>query len=960
MQTILHLCVLLAVCQVVLGAQLPYGSPGNPSPFAGQPGPQANGPFNEQDRRVPQKGMQPAYQDPRSRSAQPVQGYDAQPQQQQQNQYQQMMQQQQQQQRPLGVHSSPVYMPFGRIQQEAQGPGIFSKLKSSILAAGSAISESLSQASLDGTPPVSNQPGGAGYYATAGYPLPVQQYTSPQQQQSQQQQQPQQRYPGDSIPGSSAHSNAYPREGGDYRRPFPAGRIAENNSPGLVGKFKSIFGLDDASNSDTPNTSGNYGYNKGASTSNTVRGSQLLTPHLAQQYDPYGNAGVPTTGSGGISAIGGGVANPFGDGYLESNLPQQVSPYGAGVPPFPGDDRGATGPGEYPEIPIQRQQQQQHQQQMQPYAEDDNTVPSADSVSAGLLPQDASFTNYRDMTTSMNPSVDTLSTTTTSASTTASLDPIAQINPEPQVFVHEGSIVMINKPREFGRKKLAFTRAGGDKIQVFSDFEHVLTQFNTVNGERTLTSAELLETSGAVHDRAVQQLNAIAEEFESSGDSYLDSAAFEQLSAQCQRVLCKEGDLHIGAVPQITRALLPRLGLRAGWSDTLQSLATKGVPTYLFSSGYGDVVTQVLLQGMSSAGGAGGAGTAGASVPGVPQPLPQNLRVISNFFRAAPDGTVRAFSQPVVHERNKNASTAAQHMGMSVLNRPYAIVLGAHEDDVNMTEGVEGLMEQISVGYLELTEDFSQRLPIYLNTFDVVIIGDGNLQYVRSMIEDILQLPNRGSARGPSTTNNNNPISGLNLNTLSNGMNSIGLGNIGLSTVGSAGQGIAMGLRNRLGMLLNSGTNNNNNNQQQQQSPQSSGNQYLPGRSQQYQQYPPQVPPNVPGQSAYNSLSASTAAGAPTGYAPYSNYASASGENPNPQYQQAQSVPPTTGYRSQPPQQQQQQAQTQAQQAPPSLPSTLPGFNNPFNTPVNPHSATETAEGEAPRPLSYLDFNEYQ
>ena len=61
MQTILHLCVVLAVCQVALGALLPYGSPGNPSPFVGQPGPQANGPFNEQDRRVPQQGMQSAY-----------------------------------------------------------------------------------------------------------------------------------------------------------------------------------------------------------------------------------------------------------------------------------------------------------------------------------------------------------------------------------------------------------------------------------------------------------------------------------------------------------------------------------------------------------------------------------------------------------------------------------------------------------------------------------------------------------------------------------------------------------------------------------------------------------------------------------------------------------------------------------------------------------------------------------
>ena len=105
------------------------------------------------------------------------------------------------------------------------------------------------------------------------------------------------------------------------------------------------------------------------------------------------------------------------------------------------------------------------------------------------------------------------------------------------------------------------------------------------------------------------------------------------------------------------------------------------------------------------------------------------------------------------------------------------------------------------MGYLELTEDLSQRLPvnclfnvlfyfvncvtcaafnagfrpwvaklsfssyfllfyhirillfffllfyvqIYLNTFDVVIIGDGNLQYVRSMIEDILLLPHTAS-----------------------------------------------------------------------------------------------------------------------------------------------------------------------------------------------------------------------
>jgi hypothetical protein len=51
-------------------------------------------------------------------------------------------------------------------------------------------------------------------------------------------------------------------------------------------------------------------------------------------------------------------------------------------------------------------------------------------------------------------------------------------------------------------------------------------------------------------------------------------------------------------------------------------------------------------------------------------------------------------------------------MGMAVPNRPYAIVLGSEEDDVRMTEGLQGLKQQISVGLIELSEDFAQRLPV--------------------------------------------------------------------------------------------------------------------------------------------------------------------------------------------------------------------------------------------------------
>ena len=110
---------------------------------------------------------------------------------------------------------------------------------------------------------------------------------------------------------------------------------------------------------------------------------------------------------------------------------------------------------------------------------------------------------------------------------------------------------------------------------------------------------------------------------------------------------------------QATRDFLDRMPLREGASEAFQALTYKGVPTYVFSHGFGDIVAQALIQGAGFEGGV----------------LPQNLRIISNFFRTDPVGTVRAFSQPLVHARNRNVTTAAAHMGMPVPERPYAIVV---------------------------------------------------------------------------------------------------------------------------------------------------------------------------------------------------------------------------------------------------------------------------------------------
>lgn len=116
-----------------------------------------------------------------------------------------------------------------------------------------------------------------------------------------------------------------------------------------------------------------------------------------------------------------------------------------------------------------------------------------------------------------------------------------------------------------------------------------------------------------------------------------------------------------------------KLILRDGWKEAVSALSKVGVPLFIFSSGYGDLVVQCFQN-------SGGFD----SITIKPQtqsydftpisPIPSNMRVISNYLRAGPDGTVRAFSSPIVHERNKNATTASRCMGMPLPHRPFAVV----------------------------------------------------------------------------------------------------------------------------------------------------------------------------------------------------------------------------------------------------------------------------------------------
>jgi hypothetical protein len=348
-----------------------------------------------------------------------------------------------------------------------------------------------------------------------------------------------QRYPD---PGSYAQDTAegerqpYRQTPASYGRGEPLQRREEAEG-GLFGRLKSLFGTD-----------GGGAQSQSAYAQPPTR----LPPHLLGQPDlqpqfQYGQQQAPRYPQPGALEA---------DNYL-TTPPPQGNP-DAGRLPFT--------PGTYPGIPQPQVQRESIPPSMREMGLEDRggvysgAVPPPSPQQQGAQPYGA-YPN-----TQLQQPVPPLSAQEVSGGLVTPPGPqLAQVPPEPQVFVHGDNIVMILRPREFFRKKAAIAAAGPQSLQVFSDFERVMTRFRAGPGQRAMGTAELLESSGAVKAGAVQELNRLAEDFEGqmlaldqqegegAGQAAERFAMLEDFAARCQAAVAREGELHLASVGPVVR-----------------------------------------------------------------------------------------------------------------------------------------------------------------------------------------------------------------------------------------------------------------------------------------------------------------------------------------------------------------------------------------------------------------------
>lgn len=264
---------------------------------------------------------------------------------------------------------------------------------------------------------------------------------------------------------------------------------------------------------------------------------------------------------------------------------------------------------------------------------------------------------------------------------------------------------------------------GTERLQVISDFDYTMTQFFVAPGKRGASCHCLIEDSGFLSSTYQTQAKALFHYYYP-----LEVSAFftvQEKIPYMEEWVEKAHDLLMMSKlrkSQIKYAVAEALSaetmaLRGGVTGLLARLKDERVPLLLFSAGLADVIEEVLLQQCGDK---------------------QDLHIVSNHMIFEDDILV-GFSSPSYHVFNKKAIYAKDispfFKEKDLGHRQNLLLLGDSLGDASMCEGLDiDDQTKIKIGFLN---DKVERLPDYLQAYDVVLLGDTDFQFIRDVVDDI-------------------------------------------------------------------------------------------------------------------------------------------------------------------------------------------------------------------------------
>jgi 7-methylguanosine nucleotidase len=274
------------------------------------------------------------------------------------------------------------------------------------------------------------------------------------------------------------------------------------------------------------------------------------------------------------------------------------------------------------------------------------------------------------------------------------------------------NIIVVDESK-FEKIKKKILEDGIEKFHVLADFDRTLTKC-FVGDKKSSTSWAQFRNLSLLGEDYIKKSGEMFEYYRPIEiDSNLSrTEKAEKMNEWWERHL--ELLVQSGVSENILKEVIEKGGieLREGAKEFLNFLKDKKIPLIIMSSGLGDLIEGVLER------------------DGVKF---ENINVISNFFEFDEEGKSVGFKEDVIHAMNKyetEIKVLPIFRGIEV--RKNVLLLGDNIEDVGMIEGFD-FDNLIKIGFLN--ENVEENLELFKKSYDVIILGDGDMNFVNEFLE---------------------------------------------------------------------------------------------------------------------------------------------------------------------------------------------------------------------------------
>lgn len=246
---------------------------------------------------------------------------------------------------------------------------------------------------------------------------------------------------------------------------------------------------------------------------------------------------------------------------------------------------------------------------------------------------------------------------------------------------------------------------GPSHLGIVTDFDNTLTTYR-VNGISGPSTFKVLELSGLFSEEFKRKSVALSTHFRplEKDQSIPHEEKFKLMDDWWTSTFSNylgQGVLQ-SSMPEMLRR--SNIRFRHGIDGLLTQCRSSEVSFTVVSAGLGNIV-QLMLEEVAR---------------------PTDFHVVSNFMKFNPDGVLSGFTTPMIHSLSKAVAMRSQP------TRKNLIVMGDLPTDIAVVDQVD-YEEAIFIGFAN--DERKGSLDGYVTHFDLIILHDGNLDAVQSLVK---------------------------------------------------------------------------------------------------------------------------------------------------------------------------------------------------------------------------------